>query len=118
MTDKSARDEIARHYGAYEIGGSLDDMYESDREHCYDFADRLVAALGAGGFELRKKGALVSWPMTTHETAGQAICAGCGGTIMRAGGGTVYIAGTQWFHSPQCAAMLAASNPKEEGSDN
>lgn len=78
-------------------------------------SDAILAALEAGGFDLRKKGAPVSWPTTTHETAGQAICAGCGGTIMRAGGGTVYIAGSQWFHSPQCAAMLAASNPKEEG---
>lgn len=49
MTDKSARDEIARHYGAYEIGGSLDDMHEFERERCYDFADRQIAALEAVG---------------------------------------------------------------------
>lgn len=48
MTDKSARDEIARHYGAYEIGGSLDDMHEFERERCYDFADRQIAALADG----------------------------------------------------------------------
>lgn len=60
MTDKSARDEIARHYGAHEIGGSLDDMYEFERERCYDFADRLIAALDTAGLAVVHRALLLA----------------------------------------------------------
>lgn len=69
MTDKSARDEIARHYAAHEIGGSLDDMYEFERERCYDFTDRLIAALDAAGWKVRAKEIPMLSKLAVRQTA-------------------------------------------------
>jgi hypothetical protein len=52
MSEKSAREILARAYGAFEIGGSIDDMFESDREKCWDFADRTLDDLSAAGLAI------------------------------------------------------------------
>ena len=53
MTD--AREVIARFWYGQEVGGSMDDGYDYDKERAYDFADRELAALSAAGLKLVDK---------------------------------------------------------------